>query len=159
MFKVVFQHHGVINWKTKEVFPDIAPSLIDCLNQAIASSTNQIEEEGGIILKKEDEYKYIKIRNNHTGTKIAWGLYEVDRQEYGNNIIPLFNGSWRNYATFHTHPNGCRPYPSLIDLTRLFKGARTNFIYSSSYRQLCGYKVDRIEGEDKIYWNAFEILL
>ena len=161
MFKQVFKHHGVIAWKTGEMMPDSAsPSLQDCLKDAINSISTQLEEEGGVILKKDIEFKFVKIRNINTGSSKAYGLYEVDRSEYGAKIIPLFNTGWVNYATFHTHPQYCHPYPSITDLTRLFKSAPVNFIYSDYYDQLCGYTVNSMPtGLEKIHWDGYDIIL
>ena len=91
------------------------------------------EEEGGIILAKDNEYKFLHVENMHSGTPVAIGLYEADRLEFGSKIVPLIAEGWRLFSSFHTHP----PYaatPSSLDLGTLFKGFKHNVIYANGQR-------------------------
>jgi len=100
--------------------------------EAMASciSSGGDEEEGGVILQNGEEYQFIRIRNENTGTPIAGGLYTMDKGEYGSKVLGLTEHTgWIEFASFHTHPNGCRAYPSSIDLKQLFTGFPINFIY------------------------------
>lgn len=97
------------------------------------------EEEGGIIVQKGDDFLFTKLTNENTGSPIAAGLYTVDRKEYGEKIIKLFNDGWINYASFHTHPDGCPARASTIDLSKLFKGFQRNYIFSPWNKDLTLY--------------------
>lgn len=88
------------------------------------------EEAGGIILFKEpDEYLFIPVTNSNTGTDEAPVLYSADRNEYAKYVIPMFKWGYKQYASFHTHPQFL-PNPSSIDMTVLFPGFPINYIYS-----------------------------
>ena len=106
--------------------------LQEALFEATKSCNNAVEEEGGIILHNPsipDEFEFIKLRNQNTGTEIAPVLWTADRQEYAEKIIPKIMKGMRHYASFHTHPRFL-PIPSRIDLNELFPGFPTNYIYS-----------------------------
>lgn len=117
-------------------------SLKLALDEAMAYAAPFIEMEcGGVILKSKeaDEYKFIPLLNKHKDTAKSAGLYEVDRTDFGKQVIPLLTSGYNNYASFHTHPIGCDTNPSSIDFTKLFKGFPTNFIFSPSTKALSQY--------------------
>lgn len=105
-------------------------SLKKALQKASSECSWPGEEEGGIIVQKDDDFLFIKLTNANTGTEVAAALYTVNKTEYGEKIISLFDKGWKSYASFHTHPDGCLPNPSRIDLNQLFKGFPINYIYS-----------------------------
>jgi len=111
-------------------------SITEALRVARVECLGRHEEEGGIILRNGEVFRFIKLTNRHTGTPTAVGFFEVDPQEYAEKILPLFNEGWKNYASFHTHPTGCRARPSMVDLTRLFNGFPDNYIWSPSFKEL-----------------------
>lgn len=94
------------------------------------------EEEGGFIVRREQEFEFHHVKNQHTGTPVAVGFYEPEPQEYGDKIIQSYSRRFYNYGSFHTHPTGCRALPSMTDLTRLFNGQPHNFIWSPSLNEL-----------------------
>lgn len=114
-------------------------SLGEILHQAIFECPGEHEEEGGFIVVNNGKYEFIKIRNQHTGEPCAVGFYEADQHEYGEKVVGKLLSGYKNFASFHTHPTGCRAFPSSIDLTRLFNGAKTNFIWSPSLNELNQY--------------------
>lgn len=117
-------------------------SLATALEEAVQTCSKErhdVEEDGGIILCKDDMYIFFPIRNSNTGTPIAPVLYSADRDVYAKTILPMFKDGWRQYASFHTHPQ-FTPYPSHIDMTQLFKGFLTNYIYSGVYDKLMRYE-------------------
>ena len=106
--------------------------LQEALLEATKACNHEIEEEGGIILHNPavpDQYEFVKLRNQNTGTEIAPVLWTADRQEYAEKIIPKIMNGMRHYASFHTHPRFL-PIPSRIDLNELFPGFSINYIYS-----------------------------
>lgn len=109
------------------------------LNTCLLIETN--EEEGGFIPRKKDEFKYFRVNNCHSGTKVAAGLYEPDRKQYGETVIASYGDGFCNWGSFHTHPFGCRALPSLTDLTRLFNGQPNNFIWSPSLHELNWFEI------------------
>lgn len=89
----------------------------------------QHEEEGGIILKRKDEYQFVKVINLHRGTHTAYGLYVAEPAGFGSEVVPLLSKGWQMYASFHTHPQfSCTP--SQLDHDKLFQGFKYNYIYS-----------------------------
>lgn len=114
-------------------------TLAFCLKQAIKQCKEGNEEQGGFILQKGSRYKFIKIHNDNSGTSIAKALYTANRKEFGDKVISLIVQGWDNIATFHTHPNGFSASPSNIDLDKIFKNCRTNYIYSTQQNQLVQY--------------------
>lgn len=87
------------------------------------------EEEGGIILMKDDVFEFIKITNTNTGTPTALVLYSLDRDEFGEKVLSKLLNGWNIYASFHSHP-GVSTSPSLIDLQYLFSSFPRHYIYS-----------------------------
>jgi len=109
-------------------------SLLKSLRDAKSSCNLSLnEEQGGFILKALDteEYKYIPVRNQNTGTLKARGLYIADRLEFGKNVLgETIADDWDLFASFHTHPWGCPAMPSSMDLAELFTSFPVNFIYA-----------------------------
>ena len=104
------------------------------------------EEEGGFIIHndKTGEFEFHKVTNANTGEKIARVLFTADAQEYGDKVLTkVLTGKWVEYASFHTHPRGCEPYPSKVDLTQLFKGFPINYIYAPHMDKLVCYTYDK----------------
>jgi proteasome lid subunit RPN8/RPN11 len=92
-----------------------------------------LEEQGGFILRatKEDNFKFVPVKNSITGTKQAVALYVADIDEYNNNVALLTeNDEWEIYASYHTHPLGMRAMPSHTDITKLFTSFPVNYIYA-----------------------------
>ena len=109
---------------------------------AAENCTHTVEEEGGIILEKDGEYCFVKVKNIHEGTDIAAGLYETDQIELKENVFSKVADGWKFYASFHTHPR-YTPTPSSLDLQKLFQGFKYNVIFSPvreifSYSQWLG---------------------
>jgi proteasome lid subunit RPN8/RPN11 len=97
--------------------------------QASEECKNRSEEEGGVILNKDDYFEFIKIKNAHADTSVAFGLYETDLSELSMRVFPKIAEGWKMYASFHTHPT-FSPVPSSIDMTKLFQGFKYNIIFS-----------------------------
>ena len=105
------------------------------------------EEEGGVILQKGDEFRFIKLTNTNTGKPLAPVLWTADRNEYATQVLPLFKDGWTQSASFHTHP--CfLPLPSGIDLFQLFPGFPLNFIYAPMHDVVVGYKAAPEDSQD-----------
>lgn len=132
--------------------------LYAVIQQAMSECPGVNEEEGGVILTRNGEYEFIKLRNKHTGTPTAVGLFEVDPKEYGEKVITKFDLGFRNYASFHTHPTGCRALPSTIDLSRLFRGFPDNFIWSPSMEELNLFSFDSLMSNQRETWCMKSIL-
>jgi hypothetical protein len=118
--------------KNRLVLPD---ALRQCVIAMPDKLTSPVEEAGGVILSKGDEFKFIRLANKHTGTVIARVLYEVDPWEYGDKVLPILFDGWFNHSSIHTHPQ-FQAFPSDIDIYRLFPGFGMNFIYSQKHKQL-----------------------
>lgn len=103
--------------------------LVESLLQAADECRHLREEEGGIILNNADDYTFVKIKNIYEGSHTAYGLYETDLQELSSKVFSKLTEGWRMYASFHTHPTFA-PTPSNTDITKLFEGFKTNYIYS-----------------------------
>lgn len=112
----------------------LKPSLHQCLLQAILQYDDSLlEEQGGFILRKAntDEYKFVPVTNQNTGTPIAVGLYIADAAEFNERVaLPTLDDDWEVYASYHTHPIGMRAFPSHTDLTKLFTSFPRNYIYA-----------------------------
>lgn len=118
-------------------------SLIKQLNKRLArvlcSAATQCprgaEEEGGVILtRKGQDYIFVKIKNIHEGEPTAYGLYEADRNEFGQKVVPMIGAKWEFYGSFHTHPQ-FSPMPSQLDYDKLFQGFKYNYIFSNRDRE------------------------
>lgn len=132
---------------------ELGRSLKEAIQCAKNECSSLSEEEGGVIVSKDLDYEFIKLRNQHTGNAIASGFYEADREEYGQKVIAKFEAGFKNFASFHTHPTGFRAYPSTIDLTRLFNGFPDNFIWSPSFDEIRWYSYIRNEVGDSVSWE------
>lgn len=91
------------------------------------------EEQGGFILKRPNtqEYQFIPITNQNTGTATAVSLYTADTKEFNDFVaLPAVDEGFEIFASFHSHPNGMRAIPSQIDLTQLFTSFPVNFIFA-----------------------------
>ena len=102
------------------------------------------EEEGGIILAKDGEYHFVKVKNIHEGTATAAALYETDQTELKEKVLTKVGEGWKLFASFHTHPS-FSPTPSSLDLRKLFNGFKYNIIFAPdmntfSYSQWLGDK-------------------
>lgn len=95
--------------------------------------THAVEEEGGIIMEKEGEYEFVKIKNIYEGTDRAAGLYETDQEELSQLVFSRVCKGWKMHASFHTHPS-FSPTPSNLDLDKLFHGFKYNVIYAPIHR-------------------------
>lgn len=122
-------------------------SLVQQLNNAIVECQNLAEEEGGLIIQKDDSFSFIKVTNSHSGNPIAQGLWEPDRNEFAQKVLAKYKEGWRIYASLHTHPIFL-PTPSVLDLTELFRGFPINFIYSKLHKKITEWSVHPIAGED-----------
>lgn len=122
-------------------------SLINQLTNAIQECQNLKEEEGGIILRKENEFSFVKITNNLSGLPIAQGLWEAERNEFAQKVLSKYKLGWRVYASLHTHPIFL-PIPSALDLSELFRGFPINFIYSKKYKKITEWSVHPVEGKN-----------
>src|ERR1035437_9417983 len=108
-------------------------SLHQTLLNAILSYDDSLnEEQGGFIIKKsnEDNYKFIPVKNENTGTPIALALYIAEPVEFGQKVLLTMLDDWEVYASYHTHPKGMRAMPSHTDLTKLFTSFPINYIYA-----------------------------
>lgn len=119
-------------------------TLINALKLAVKTCCETIdEEEGGIIMVRDNDYKFVRLENNLKGTPIAKSLISFET-EYGTKIIPMFKERWRCYASFHTHPRfPC--YASSIDYDNLFNGFRHNYIYSRCNKNISHYEKKKMQ--------------
>jgi proteasome lid subunit RPN8/RPN11 len=108
----------------------LAGAIVD----AIGECDHQFEEKGGVILEKYGDYRFIKLTNSHEGTAVAYGLYEADRNQFGEKVIPLMSDGWKLFSSFHTHPQ-FPAVPSSLDLAKLFQGFKHNVIFSCTDKQ------------------------
>ena len=123
------------------LFNKIDVFLVNSLGAAVRECGNSNEEEGGIILVKQNpsnggrSFKFVKVLNKMVGTPAARGLYVADPGEFGEKAFPLLTQGWRQYASFHTHPT-FSPTPSSLDEDKLFRGFKYNFIFSNTEKTL-----------------------
>lgn len=109
--------------------PGLSVSLMQAMVLASESCTNKIDEEGGLILKRNEDCCFVKVENKYAGTDIAGGLYETEMQSLSKNVFPLLKEGWQMFASFHTHPMFSAS-PSSIDMTKLFLGFKYNVIFA-----------------------------
>jgi proteasome lid subunit RPN8/RPN11 len=99
------------------------------LLSAAEACNHPLEEQGGLILKKNEDYLFVQIKNIHAGSHTAVGLYETDKTELKTKIFSRMGEGWLMYASFHTHP--CfSATPSVTDMTYLFQGFENNYVYA-----------------------------
>ena len=91
-----------------------------------------IEEEGGIILSKDGDYVFAKVKNIYAGTDTAVGLYETDQRELKEHVFSRLSEGWKMFSSFHTHPSFSAT-PSSLDLAKLFDGFKINIIYAPKH--------------------------
>jgi proteasome lid subunit RPN8/RPN11 len=112
--------------------------FVKAIVQASVECSHPSEEEGGVILAKAGEYRFIKIKNTHRNTATAISLYEADRVELGKCMFDMLKNGWEIFSSFHTHPQ-FPPYPSGVDLNVLFQGFKHNVIYAPLYQEAFSY--------------------
>jgi len=110
--------------------------LMETMLEAADSCTDPVEEQGGIILSKNNEYCFVKVKNIHAGTSVAAGLYETDQQELREHVFSKMGEGWKFHASFHTHPQWS-PVPSSLDLEKLFQGFKYNVIFAPKPATFC----------------------
>lgn len=106
---------------------------LEVLAIAVDSFTGQDndEEEGGFILHNKllNQYKYKLIKNQNTNTPVARVLWTADQYQFAKEILGEIKNGWMPVASIHTHPR-FPALPSAVDLSELFLGFPTNYIYS-----------------------------
>lgn len=107
--------------------------FLKAILDASEKCNNHKEEEGGIIMEKDSEYEFVRVKNLYEGTSRAAGLYETDQEELSALIFSRVCKGWKMHASFHTHPS-FSPNPSNLDLDKLFQGFRYNIIWSPNSR-------------------------
>lgn len=112
------------------LFKNMDVNLAEQVYRAAVLCGQSNEEEGGIILKKDADFLFHKIKNIYTGSNTAIGLYEADEFEFKNLIVPEIAKGWKMYGSFHTHPSFSAT-PSSLDMSKLFLGFKHNFIYAT----------------------------
>ncbi len=143
----------------------IPPKLSDTLLQAIGQCHTSIpiekrlEEHGGWILNKGDEFKFFFLRNDNTGTPRANVLFTANREDVGRGPLKyLVKDGWKNYGTFHTHPQ-FPVSPSDTDWNFLFQNSPYNFIYSPVTLQLgVSHFIEKTENGQKWQQNVFDVV-
>ena len=99
-------------------------SLLQSLLSAIYQYDFSLpEEQGGFIMIRKDEYKFVPVKNKNTGTIVAHGLYIPEH-------MPFEDDGWEIYASYHTHPEGMRAMPSGKDIAALFTSFPINYIFA-----------------------------
>ena len=111
------------------IYGESSDKFIRTMLDAANKCTHPSEEEGGVIIDKNGEFEFIKLKNNHAGTSTAVGLYHADDKELNELVFPKIKDGWRFYSSFHTHPS-FQATPSSLDLSTLFDGFKYNVIYS-----------------------------
>jgi proteasome lid subunit RPN8/RPN11 len=117
----------------------------------------QLEEHGGWILKKGEEYKFFFLKNDNSGTVRAQMLFSANRNDVAKGPLKaIVKEGWSNYATFHTHPQ-FSVTPSSIDWNLLFQNSKYNFIYSPATNQLsCSMRCDDATTQpDEQSWSMY----
>jgi proteasome lid subunit RPN8/RPN11 len=139
-------------------------ALAQCLAEAVQKCTfNDSEEHGGFIIRNESEdlFEFHLVKNLNEGQPRARVLYTADIVEHYEKIRKKTeprNAKWVEYATFHTHPPGCGPFPSRMDYDELFTSSPINYIYAPHTIidcKLMKYTYD----PDKKVWLANKIYL
>ena len=96
----------------------------------------RIEEHGGWILQKGDDYQFFFLKNDNSGSVRGQMLFTANGQDVAKGPVKaMMKEGWSNYATFHTHPQFSIT-PSSIDWNLLFQNSKHNFIYSPATEQL-----------------------
>lgn len=96
---------------------------------AVEACKHPVDEEGGIILAKEGECVFVKVKNVYAGSDAAAGLYETDQTELQEKVLTKVVDGWKFHASFHTHPQWM-PNPSRLDMEKLFQGFKHNVIFA-----------------------------
>lgn len=94
--------------------------------------SHPVDEEGGLILNRDNDYCYIHINNIHAATPRAVGLYEADTGMFATSVLPKLQDGWKMFSSFHTHPRFSAD-PSSLDFAKLFQGFKHNIIYAPLY--------------------------
>lgn len=133
-------------------------TIENTLLEATKQCGHEFEEEGGVIMYSAtlNSYDFIKLRNQNTGTDIAPVLWTADRDEYAKLVIPLYSKGWKQFASFHTHPQFL-PRPSGIDLNVLFPGFPVNYIYSRVVQEITQWNVDQYDKEKFNFADKFDV--
>jgi len=108
----------------------ISYNLAQELYRAAALCSKSSEEEGGLLLHRDEDFEFVKLRNIYTGSTTALGLYEAHEGDFGELIVPRVQEGWKLHGSFHTHPS-FSPSPSSLDLNKLFMGFKYNYIYAT----------------------------
>jgi proteasome lid subunit RPN8/RPN11 len=107
--------------------------LKECLEAAVAyGDSGGREEVGGLILTRNDEFRWVPLHNQHAGTYTAFTVFEPTHAEYTAKIMPLLREGWKRHGSFHSHPSFSY-HPSYTDYgsnSALFLSYHINYIYS-----------------------------
>ena len=145
----------------------ITKNLSDTLSEAIRlchdsiDPERRVEEHGGWIVQKDDEFKFFFLRNDNAGTPQANVLFLANQQDVGKGpLTAMAKEGWKNYATFHTHPQ-FSVTPSSLDWNQMFQCCPYNFIYSPATLQLgVSHYLGRSDTDDGQKWeqNVFDVV-
>ena len=139
--------------------------LNDSLHQSLRAAISETdatglnEEQGGFILKKDNQFAFHLVRNSNTGTPRAVGLYTADKNEMGKKVLTNVMAGWDVYASFHTHPKGFPAMPSTVDIRELFTGHPTNFIYAPQEKTLNRFTLETDDSNGDRFWSFANIEL
>jgi proteasome lid subunit RPN8/RPN11 len=122
------------------------------LLDAVEICKHPVEEEGGIILQRNNDYMFVYVLNIFRNTPTAAGLYETEQDMLATDVFPKLAEGWRFYASFHTHPS-FSPTPSNLDLTALFQGFKHNFIYAPKLNEFSYTTWINNESQTTTYFN------
>jgi proteasome lid subunit RPN8/RPN11 len=129
----------------------MSKALASELIKASEICKHRVEEEGGLILNRGDEFVFVPVQNIYKGTPTAAGLYETEQSDFTGKVFPLLKEGWKFYASFHTHPS-FSPNPSGLDLNVLFQGFKHNYIYAPR-PETFSYTTWGVEGQFTQYFN------
>lgn len=129
----------------------MSKALASELLKAAEICKHRVEEEGGLILNRGDEFVFVPVQNIYKGTPTAAGLYETEQSDFTGKVFPLLKEGWKFYASFHTHPS-FSPNPSELDLNVLFQGFKHNYIYAPRPENF-SYTTWGVEGQFTQYFN------
>ncbi len=133
----------------------ITKGLACSLSEAIFNCGDGSEEQGGFLISKGNNFKFVKVENTNTGQPIAVVEYRPDLTVIGAQVFTQLDKGWGLEGSFHTHPGSCTS-PSMKDLSNLFTSYPTNFIYSPQSEVLSRYQFSQNPDDGDTVVQAYD---
>lgn len=150
--------HSAVYWSEVFLKNTQPEDFRECGGVILAKPEYESIEDAGYTLTPTGYtiYQFIPIANIHDSDPIGRVLYEMNKAEYGREIIARFNKGWLSHGSFHVHPPSYDINASGVDFEHLFKNYSVNYVAGLSCPYVLRYQKLETKAED-IVWEETKL--